>query len=212
MNSNKLILVSGVALAVFAAPLATAQRTKASPPDFGAAPRANAMSSAPRSFHGRGSGVANFRGSGNWNRGSGNWNRGSGNWNRGTGRGQNWHRGGRGRWGHHRWHRHHRHHRRHFFPYYAYSPFGFGYGYPYWGASASLYYNGYDSHYAGARAGDSVVVNVQQELARAGYYHGAIDGVVGDGTRRAIRSYERANGLPVDGRIDADLLSAMGLS
>ena len=46
---------------------------------------------------------------------------------------------------------------------------------------------------------------------RRGYYHGEIDGVVGDGTRRAIRSYERANGLHVDGRIDDQLLSTMGL-
>jgi peptidoglycan hydrolase-like protein with peptidoglycan-binding domain len=53
---------------------------------------------------------------------------------------------------------------------------------------------------------------VQHELARAGYYHGAIDGVIGNGTRSAIRAYESANGLPVDGRIDADLLSRMGLS
>ena len=52
---------------------------------------------------------------------------------------------------------------------------------------------------------------MQQQLAQAGYYRGEIDGVVGDGTRRAIRSYERANGLRVDGRIDNQLLSTMGL-
>ena len=56
------------------------------------------------------------------------------------------------------------------------------------------------------------MTNVQHELARAGYYHGAVDGIIGNGTRSAIRAYESANGLPVDGRIDADLLSRMGLS
>lgn len=57
----------------------------------------------------------------------------------------------------------------------------------------------------------SVEAQVQQQLAQSGYYHGAIDGVIGDETRRAIRSYERANGLQVDGQIDSRLLSTMGL-
>ena len=57
----------------------------------------------------------------------------------------------------------------------------------------------------------SVEARVQERLARGGYYHGEIDGVIGDGTRRAIRSYERANGLRVDGRIDDQLLSTMGI-
>ena len=52
---------------------------------------------------------------------------------------------------------------------------------------------------------------VQRQLAAAGYYRGAIDGVVGEGTRRAIRDYERDNGLVVDGRIDDRLLSTMGI-
>ncbi len=52
---------------------------------------------------------------------------------------------------------------------------------------------------------------MRRQLAQSGYYHGAIDGVIGEGTRRAIRSYERANGLHVDGEIDDQLLSTMGL-
>jgi len=129
-----------------------------------------------------------------------------GNWN---GRGGNWN--GRGRWGHHG-HHHHRHHHG-FYPYYAYYPFGFGFGYPYW--VSSYYYDNsyaYDGNAYGGSNGNSVVTNVQQQLAQAGYYHGAIDGIIGDGTRRAIRAYESANGLHVDGRIDSDLLSHMGLS
>ncbi len=55
-----------------------------------------------------------------------------------------------------------------------------------------------------------MAARVQRELATAGYYHGAIDGIVGDGTRRAIRNYERDNGLPVDGQIDHQLLATMG--
>ena len=60
--------------------------------------------------------------------------------------------------------------------------------------------------------GGSVVTDVQQELARAGYYRGTIDGVIGTQTRNAIRAYERRNGLRVDGRIDSDLLATMGFS
>ena len=46
----------------------------------------------------------------------------------------------------------------------------------------------------------------------AGYYRGAIDGVIGNGTRMAIRAFERNNGLRVDGRIDRQLLATMGLA
>ena len=107
------------------------------------------------------------------------------------------------------------------YPYYGYPYYGYpyGYGYPVGG-----YYT-YDPRgiYQGQVVNPRQPVNdgggkdvslaarVQQQLATAGYYRGEIDGIVGDGTRRAIRSYERANGLPVDGRIDDQLLVTMGL-
>jgi hypothetical protein len=99
------------------------------------------------------------------------------------------------------------------YPYYA----GYGYGYPYYGGvgvSATFYNNGYaSSSQGGYQTGNgSVVARVQQRLARAGYYHGAIDGVIGNGTRSAIRAYERAQGLQVDGRINSQLLGHMGVS
>ena len=59
------------------------------------------------------------------------------------------------------------------------------------------YYNRYSYNDS-----DSVVVGVQQRLARAGYYRGAIDGVIGPRTQYAIRAYERSHGLPADGVID----------
>ena len=59
---------------------------------------------------------------------------------------------------------------------------------------------------------DATVAAVQRRLARGGYYRGAIDGVIGQGTRSAIRAYERNNGLRVDGRIDRQLLATMGLA
>jgi peptidoglycan hydrolase-like protein with peptidoglycan-binding domain len=45
-----------------------------------------------------------------------------------------------------------------------------------------------------------------------GYYHGSIDGASGNGTRKAIRDYEHARGLPVDGRIGQRLLMTMGFT
>ena len=92
------------------------------------------------------------------------------------------------------------------YPYYGYYPYG-DYSYDY----------GYDSYnQPGYRGGtgytDSLVGQVQRSLARAGYYHGSIDGVNGNGTRRAIREYERAHGLPRAGKIGQQLLTTMGLS
>src|SRR5437870_3854036 len=40
----------------------------------------------------------------------------------------------------------------------------------------------------------SRVAELQRRLARAGYYRGSIDGVLGPQTRRAIRAYERDHG------------------
>lgn len=118
-----------------------------------------------------------------------------------AGGGHHWQNGDPHHWDNHRWHRWHHHA---FYPYYSFYP----YGYPFWGSS--FYFSDSRSAYSNRGSG-SVIVDVQRELARAGYYRGAIDGALGSGTRRAIRLYERANGLPVDGRIDSDLLATMGL-
>lgn len=99
-----------------------------------------------------------------------------------------------------------------YYPYgygYSYSPYGYGYGY-------SPYSYGYSSSrtvYRGQTAdrGGSVVVQVQERLARAGYYHGRVDGVMGSQTRSAIRAYQRAHAMRVDGMINDQLLGTMGL-
>ena len=104
--------------------------------------------------------------------------------------------------------------------------FNFGYGYPYYGYGWDYpYYDAYpyDYGYYGPTTDrytvydrgitdDATVAAVQRRLARAGYYHGSIDGVIGQGTRTAIRGFERNNGLPVDGVIDRELLRTMGLT
>jgi putative peptidoglycan binding protein len=117
-----------------------------------------------------------------------------------------------GSWDHHRHYRHHSNVYLSFglggYPYY-----GYGYGYPYYGAYPYGYYAPSTTVYAtNGIHDDATVAAVQRRLARGGYYHGSIDGVIGPATRVAIRAFERNNGLPVDGVIDPQLLRTMGLS
>ena len=63
----------------------------------------------------------------------------------------------------------------------------------------------------GSRIAALIRIFVQLRLARAGYYHGAIDEVSGNATRQAIRDYQRAHSLPADGQIRGRLLTSMGL-
>jgi hypothetical protein len=68
-----------------------------------------------------------------------------------------------------------------------------GWGYPYgYGYGGYGYGNGYGYGYG--YSSRSRVAELQQRLARAGYYHGSIDGIMGPHTRRAIRAYERGRG------------------
>jgi putative peptidoglycan binding protein len=70
---------------------------------------------------------------------------------------------------------------------------GGGWGYPY-GYYGGYNYGGYGSGYGYGDSSRSRVAELQSRLARAGYYHGAIDGIMGLATRRAIRGYERDHG------------------
>ncbi|MGA8482149.1 MAG: peptidoglycan-binding protein, partial [Chthoniobacterales bacterium] len=72
----------------------------------------------------------------------------------------------------------------------------------YYDYSVEAYNNQYWSDLTGA---------VQTELARDGYYRGAIDGVFGPDTARAIRAYRRAKGLPVTGQIERTLLKSLDI-
>jgi putative peptidoglycan binding protein len=80
------------------------------------------------------------------------------------------------------------------YPYpYSYYPYDYGYT---------------DYGYSNVR----LVVEVQRRLARAGYYHGPIDGILGPQTLRAIRAYERDNNMPTYGVLDRPHLRLIGLS
>jgi peptidoglycan hydrolase-like protein with peptidoglycan-binding domain len=52
---------------------------------------------------------------------------------------------------------------------------------------------------------------VQQSLSDKGFYHGPIDGLVGPQTRAGICEYQKSEGLPVTGRLDAETAGKLGV-
>ena len=87
-----------------------------------------------------------------------------------------------------------------------------GYWFPAWGyaPSVSYVYDGPIYAYNGLSP-DQVTVNVQEQLAAAGYYDGPIDGLLGPMTREAIAAYQADNGLAVTSAIDEPTLATLGL-
>jgi hypothetical protein len=71
------------------------------------------------------------------------------------------------------------------------------------------YYNGYT---APTQNGNGVVSSVQSQLAKLGYYRGAVDGVAGDETEAALARYQEDNNLSVTGTVTAATLQSLGLS
>ena len=88
-----------------------------------------------------------------------------------------------------------------------------GYWFPAWGyaPSVSYVYDGPIYAYNGWTP-DRVTVDVQEQLARAGYYDGPIDGVLGPMTREAIAAYQADNGLAVTSAIDEPTLATLGIA
>jgi hypothetical protein len=87
-----------------------------------------------------------------------------------------------------------------------------GYWFPAWGYAPSVTYV-YDGPIYGYNglSPDQVTVNVQEQLARAGYYDGPIDGMLGPMTREAIAAFQADNGLAVTSAIDEPTLATLGL-
>src|SRR5437588_415518 len=95
---------------------------------------------------------------------------------------------------------------------YPYDYYGYGYyGDPY-AYDAGAYGDAYsDQNGYADQSTNSIVAGAQDRLAREGYYHGQIDGIVGPETRRAIARYQSNHGLRVNGNLTPDTLGAMGL-
>src|SRR6266542_4488986 len=136
---------------------------------------------APRGGGGHGGHFSGGRSFTSGRPGMGAW--GGRNWNGRNWSGRNWN----GNW------RHHGHNNVIFIGDFGF-PGWWGWGYPgYYG-----YGNGYGYGYGnGSQYGSATrsrVAELQRRLARAGYYRGSVDGVLGPQTRRAIRAYEQEHG------------------
>jgi len=91
--------------------------------------------------------------------------------------------------------------------------FDAGFWFPAWGYFSGAYYP-YDGPIYGYNGltPDQVVVNVQAQLQRDGYYAGPIDGVLGPMTRHSIAAFQADHGLAVTAAIDQTTVSTLGLT
>ena len=56
------------------------------------------------------------------------------------------------------------------------------------------------------------VKQIQEKLKRWGYYNGSVDGIYGTQTLNAVKSFQKKNGLTVDGIAGPKTLAAMGIT
>lgn len=57
----------------------------------------------------------------------------------------------------------------------------------------------------------ATVREIQTRLKNWGYYDGAVDGIYGSQTEKAVRYFQRKNGLSVDGQVGNQTLAALGM-
>ena len=92
-----------------------------------------------------------------------------------------------------------------------YGPFDYGlddYAGPYYDDSDSFDVQPAPSDVASDES-MSLIMSVQKELARLGYYHGPIDGIAGSETAHALRWFQSVDKLPVSGQIDSATVQAL---
>jgi hypothetical protein len=107
-----------------------------------------------------------------------------------------------------------------FYPYYAYGndpdvDYGYannGYPYDYYEYAPNNYDDEQDYAPSDQDANNATVGAVQSQLAKLGYYRGAIDGVVGDETEAALARYQEEHDLSVTGTLTAATLQSLGLA
>ena len=98
----------------------------------------------------------------------------------------------------------------------------FGGGYYYWDRGYWYPAYGYDTRYNTYAYDEPIygynyteprqmMLRVQRQLRREGYYRGALDGLIGPQTRAALARFQNDAGLRVTRRIDGPTLAALGV-
>jgi hypothetical protein len=97
-----------------------------------------------------------------------------------------------------------------YFPYYAddYYPYDYYPGY-YADVEPEYYSAGVSS--SAEKNPDPNVTAVQTDLTNRGYYHGAVDGLFGRGTRDALAHYQADKHLAVTGTLTTETLQSLGV-
>jgi hypothetical protein len=102
-----------------------------------------------------------------------------------------------------------------YYPYYDYGnyPYNSYYGNPYDYYNYSPYNDDDQPGYSDSSqsAANTTVNAIQSELAKLGYYNGAIDGTLGDQTEAALARYQEDRDLSVTGTMDAATLQSLGI-
>ena len=102
-----------------------------------------------------------------------------------------------------------------YYPYYDYGdyPYNSYYGNPYDYYNYSPYNDDDQPGYSDSSqsAANATVNAIQSELAKLGYYNGAIDGILGDQTEAALARYQEDRDLSVTGTVDATTLQSLGI-
>jgi hypothetical protein len=97
-----------------------------------------------------------------------------------------------------------------YFPYYAYDYYPYDYYPGYYADVEPEYYSAGVSSSA-EKNPDPNVTAVQTDLTNRGYYHGAVDGLFGRGTRDALAHYQTDKHLAVTGTLTTETLQSLGV-
>lgn len=76
-------------------------------------------------------------------------------------------------------------------------------------ALAKTHHRHHVAHHNHVAKGSSIVRIAQRHLSNLGYYSGKIDGIMGPGTRAAIKKFQREQGLKSDGVLGSKTQSAL---
>lgn len=75
---------------------------------------------------------------------------------------------------------------------------------------ASLLVTAVSASYKRGSSGETVK-QIQTKLKEWGYYDGAVDGVYGSGTEKAVKYFQQKNGLTADGKVGQATMDALGI-